>query len=37
VEDEGDVLGHGGAGLILGWIGRRGWTGRVGLHGSYDN
>jgi hypothetical protein len=24
VEDEGDVLGHGVAGLILGWIGRRG-------------
>jgi hypothetical protein len=26
VEDGGDVLGHGGAGLILGRIGRRGWT-----------
>ena len=40
VEDEGDVLGHGAAGLILGWIGRRGWTGSggyVGFHVCYSN
>jgi hypothetical protein len=38
VEDGGDVLGHGRgfAGLILGWIGRRGWMGRVGFHVSYN-
>ena len=39
VEDGGDVLGHGAAGLILGQIRRRGWTGSVryvGFHGSYD-
>ena len=29
-EDDGDVLGHDVAGLILGRIGRRGWTGCVG-------
>ena len=34
VEQGGDVLGHGRglAGLILGRIGRRGWTGCVGFH-----
>ena len=42
VEDGGDVLGHGRgfAGLILGWIGRRGWIGRgryVGFHVTYNN
>jgi hypothetical protein len=35
VEDEGDVLGHGDAGLILYRIGRRGWTGRVSYIGLY--
>ena len=30
VEEGGDVLGHGVAGLILWRIGRRGWTGCVG-------
>ena len=35
VEEGGDVLGHGGAGLILWRIGRRGWTGYVGFHDSY--
>jgi hypothetical protein len=35
VEDGGDVLGHGDAGLILWRIGRRGWTGYVGFHVSY--
>jgi hypothetical protein len=29
VEDEGDVLGHGAAGVTLRWIGRRGWMGCV--------
>jgi hypothetical protein len=33
VEQEGDVLGHGAAGLILWWIGRRGGMGRVGYVG----
>ncbi len=32
VEEDGDVLGHGGAGLILWRIGRRGWIGRVEFH-----
>ena len=32
VEDDGDVIGHGGAGLILWRIGRRGWSGYVGFH-----
>jgi hypothetical protein len=35
VEQEGDVLGHGAAGLILRRIGRRGWTGSVGFHVCY--
>ena len=33
VEEDGDVLGHGVAGLILWRIGRRGWTGCVGYVG----
>ena len=37
VEQGGDVLGHGGAGLIPWRIGRRGWMGRAEFHGSLVN
>jgi hypothetical protein len=35
VQEEGDVLGHGPAGVILLRIGRRGWSGSVGFHVCY--
>ena len=37
VEEGGDVLGHGGAGVILWRIGRRGGLGRVGFHVCHTN